>query len=113
MANIPYTKNARNKELLEIFQLAEDLGLDELELRKIWYSQRSIRYEREKEYRKKPQKEGRDNKDVYVGSSGDNRNKIRYPSKKRSRSTWKKFYALFPRVAERDGWDGKSSKKMK
>ena len=44
---------------------------------------------------------------------GTNYPTVRYPSKKRSLSTWKKFYKLFPRYAERDEWDGKTSKRMK
>ena len=41
------------------------------------------------------------------------RNKIRYPKKCRSLRTWKKFYEMFPRQAEIDGWDGKTSIRMK
>ena len=36
-------------------------------------------------------------------------NSIRYPKKNRSLRTWKKFYAMFPKQAELDGWDGKTS----
>jgi hypothetical protein len=45
----------------------------------------------------KPPGESRDNKDVLVGSSGDNRNKIRYPKKCR-KTAWKRFYKLFPHL---------------
>ncbi len=62
---------------------------------------------------KKPKPEGRDNKDIIVGSGGSNKNKIRYPSKKRSLGTWKKFYKLFPILAEQDAFDGSTSKRMK
>jgi hypothetical protein len=65
------------------------------------------------EFNKRPVKEGRDNKDVYVGSGGSNQNRVRYPSKKRSLRTWKKFYDLFPYYAEKDNFDGKTSDKMK
>ena len=59
-------------------------------------------------------KVNRDNKDDYnYGSGGSNINSVRYPSKKRNKKVWKKFYKLFPRLAERDDWDGKTSKKMK
>jgi hypothetical protein len=64
-------------------------------------------------YKLKPIKEGRDNKGVYVGGGGSNRNKVRYPSKKRSKRTWKIFYQMFPKIAEKDGWDGNTSKKMR
>jgi hypothetical protein len=47
--------------------------------------------------RTKPVKESRDNKDVLVGSSGDNCNKIRYPKKVR-KTAWKRFYKLFPHL---------------
>jgi hypothetical protein len=58
-------------------------------------------------------KETRDNKDIHVGGGGSNRNKIRYPSKKRNKKTWSNFYKLFPSAAEKDHWDGKTSNKMK
>lgn len=40
-------------------------------------------------------------------------NKIRYPKKCRSLRTWKLFYKMFPKQAEIDNWDGKTSDKMK
>lgn len=43
----------------------------------------------------------RDNKKTYIGGGGSNRNMIRYPSLKRSKSTWRKFYALFPSAERR------------
>lgn len=52
----------------------------------------------------------RDNKGVYIGTGySSNPTKVRYPSKKRSLQTWKKFYEMFPHQAELDGWDGKKS----
>ena len=42
-------------------------------------------------------KEGRDNKDVRVGSGGENKNSIRYPKKCR-KTAWKRFYKLFPHL---------------
>jgi hypothetical protein len=56
-------------------------------------------------------KETRDNKGVYVGSGGSNANKVRYPSKKRSKKVWNIFYKMFPYFAEKDGWDGEKSKR--
>ena len=64
-------------------------------------------------YRKQDKIIHRDNKGVYIGGGGSNRTKVRYPSKKRSFKTWKKFYEMFPYYAEEDGWDGKTSNKMK
>lgn len=42
-------------------------------------------------------KETRDNKGVYIGGGGSNRNKIRKPSKKRSKRTWRIFREMFPK----------------
>ena len=53
--------------------------------------------------------ETRDNKGVYVGSGNSNANKIRYPKKNRSKRVWSIFYKMFPRMAEKDGWDGETS----
>lgn len=55
----------------------------------------------------------RDNKDIHIGNGGSGSNKVRYPSKKRPLSTWRRFYKLFPYYAERDNFDGKTSDKMK
>jgi hypothetical protein len=57
---------------------------------------------------------GKDNNGAYIGNRlSFNKNKIRYPSKKRSRQVWKRFYELFPYQAILDGWDGKTSKRFK
>ena len=48
-----------------------------------------------------PYPENRDNKDVRnisSGSSGYRGDTIRFPSKKRSKRVWRKFYALFPGI---------------
>ena len=102
-----------HQNFVRIFELANILGLSDDELLDKW---RQIMGERKQEiadYKLKPIPEGRDNKGVYVGSGGSNKNKVRYPSKKRSKRTWKIFYQMFPRLAERDGWNGQTSKKMK
>lgn len=103
----------RITEHVEIYKLSDDLKLLKEELYRLWNKATIEKALHRDEYIKKPQKEGRDNKDVYVGNGGSNRNRERYPSKKRSTRTWKKFYKLFPRLAEADGWDGHTSKKMK
>lgn len=46
---------------------------------------------------------------LYSGSS----TRVRFPSLKRGRSTWKRFYTMFPRIAEEDNWDGKTSNRYK
>lgn len=60
--------------------------------------------------------ERRDNKKI-INSKGDipsgSSSSIRYPSKKRSRNTWKRFYDLFPHLAEKDEWNGRTSKRYK
>jgi|ERR1035437_4297172 hypothetical protein len=98
---------------IEIYKLAKELEISDDDLKKRWIESYSKQCKQTELYGDKPKKEGRDNKDVLVGSGGSSGNKIRYPSKKRSLSTWKKFYKLFPICAELDGFDGKSSKRMK
>lgn len=101
------------EDVLEIADLIKRLALSEAEVAKIAYLSRKSKMLNESVYRLKPQKEGRDNKGVYVGNGGSNRNKVRYPKKNRSLRTWKIFYQMFPKKAEQDGWNGKTSNKMK
>ena len=49
---------------------------------------------------------------VYNGRGGSNKNKIRIPSLKRSNSTWKKFYELFPFLKGLDTYRGIKLKKI-
>lgn len=100
-------------EIVELYKLSDELGFDNEELEYMWFIKTVERNKAKAVYKLKPQKEGRDNKDVLAtGNHDGNWSSIRYPSKKRSLSTWRKFYNLFPRVAELDGWDGKTSKRM-
>lgn len=99
--------------LVEIEKLRIELQITVDDLYRMWNKATQLRYKAQNEYKKKPQKEGRDNKGVYVGNGGSNANKVRYPSKKRSKRTWKIFYEMFPYYAQRDGWDGETSKRMK
>jgi len=101
-------------EIDEFYQLVDELGLDEetlkLVVRKYYLRAKGVKGE----YKKKPKRECKDNKKVINwGSGSPGHSTIRYPSKKRSRQTWKNFYNLFPHLAERDKWDGKTSNKMK
>jgi hypothetical protein len=98
---------------IQVYVLANKIGLTEKERNILWIKERYRKVQSQEELSKKPLKEGRDNKDVHVGSGGGGSGKVRYPSKKRSRAVWKKFYALFPYYAKLDGWDGKTSKRMK
>ena len=100
-------------ELMECLKLGIELGYTEEEIHDFQNEQYIIRQRINQSQEKPILKETRDNKDVHVGSGGSNANKIRYPSKKRSRKIWSNFYKLFPITAEKDHWDGKTSNKMK
>jgi hypothetical protein len=101
-------------ELVNLYKLIDSLNLTEKEIHDMWWEISQEKHKQQNDYKNKPQKEGRDNKDVHVGSgNSSNNNTVRYPSKKRSIRTWKKFYNLFPYYAVLDGWDGKTSKRMK
>jgi hypothetical protein len=100
-------------ERCEIYKLASELNISDNELLCMWIQLYEARRKQQDLLRGMPKPERKDNKNIRVGSNGGNKNKVRYPSKKRSRATWKKFYLLFPRLAEEDNWDGKTSDKMK
>ena len=108
----PSSFKRAHKNFIRIFELAELLGLSDEDLLNRWKDSLRNRTKQNRAYKLKPIPEGRDNKGVYVGTGGDNRNKIRYPSKKRSKRVWKIFYQMFPHLIESDRWDGKTSKKM-
>lgn len=97
----------------EIKNLISVLKIDKEEYRKIASEEYKNFAETRDQLKVNNLKETRDNKGVYVGSWGSNRNKIRRPKKNRSRQTWKMFYKMFPELAKIDGWNGKTSKKMK
>lgn len=78
-------------------QLFDRLGLSNEDRARVWADhKRKIGSYREV-YNLKPIKEGRDNKDVTVGSGYGGRSIIRYP-RKGHKNAWKKFYKLFPRL---------------
>lgn len=101
------------EERYEIYVLSKELELSEKEREEMWWKLSRQKNLIQESMKKRPTPEGRDNKGVYVGRGGSDGNKIRYPSKKRSKKTWKKFYEMFPWAAERDGWDGETSKRFK
>jgi hypothetical protein len=101
------------QNFVRIFELAKTLGLSDDELLQRWRQSMRERKEQIENFKKKPIPEGRDNKGVYVGGGGHNKNMVRYPSKKRSKRVWKIFYEMFPYYANRDGWDGETSNRMK
>lgn len=110
-----YPKSFKQSQLnyIRIFELANKIGLNDDELLKRWKKITIERTQQTKSTKLKPTKEGRDNKGVYVGGGGYNKNMVRYPSKKRSKRVWKTFYKMFPYYAKLDGWDGVTSNKMK
>ncbi len=101
-------------EIDEFYTLTDELGIDgemlKIICQKYYPHVKTIKGE----YKKKPVRVRQDNKRVknYGNGSGYLRD-IRYPSKKRSRATWRRFYTLFPYLGKRDNWDGKTSDKMK
>jgi hypothetical protein len=101
------------RNFMRIFEISNLLGMSDDELLQKWRRLEIERKAQKENIKKKPIPEGRDNKGVYIGGGGSNRNKVRYPSKKRSKRTWKIFYQMFPSLAVTDGWDGETSKRMK
>lgn len=93
----------------EVYRLIAEIGLDIETAYRMWCEQSFSKHLNKVDWNAKPAKEGRDNKGVYVGHGGSNGNKVRYPSKKRSKRVWRIFYSMFPYHAQRDGWDGESS----
>jgi len=101
-------------EKAEIYKLGDKLGMTEGQILGTWMQISFKKFKTTNIYDLKPLGETRDNKKTLnIGSGWGNGNSIRYPSKKRSRKTWANFYALFPHLAEKDGWNGKTSKRMK
>jgi hypothetical protein len=100
-------------EKLEVIRIIEKYKISNEDVARLCYINGKMARDYRNEYNKTPQKEGRDNKGVRVGGGyGGNRNKVRYPSKKRSKRVWKTFYKMFPYYAEKDGWDGKKSSRI-
>lgn len=105
--------NKNYEILLDLYKRGRELGITNSQLFEFGNNIRWAKQKRHGAYLKSPILDKRDNKDLRVGTGGSNKNKVRYPSKKRSIKTWKKFYKLFPELAEKDQFDGKSSLKMK
>lgn len=111
----------RYKEIIELYKLIDELDISDFILSIIFSKLKQVSQTNDSVYRpsywnggltkKKPGV--RDNKGIYNGGGGSNRNKTRYPSTKRSLKTWKIFYEMFPYYAERDGWNGKTSSRYK
>jgi hypothetical protein len=107
-----------HNERMEIFNIAEKYNISDEDLKKLCLENSRESDINSKYYNPRPwdlpktMGVRRDNKGVYVGGGGSNRNKVRYPSKKRSKRVWKTFYKMFPYYAERDGWDGTKSSRV-
>ena len=86
----------RLKELNRIHDLYLKVSTDEKEYMFHWHIIRGAHSERSQIYKHNDKPERKDNKDfINFGGSHSNRNKIRYPKKKR-KTAWKRFYRLFP-----------------
>ena len=83
-------------------EIVIDLDIDKDKFLKMYVDVLRKRYKKNEEL-----------KGSYVGSGNSNKNKIRYPKKSKSNKTWKIFYNMFPERALIDGYDGKTSKRMK
>jgi len=112
-----YISEKRCKELhsaySEIKKLMLELNIDTETYNKIAREEAKKRYRIYDILSINNLKETRDNKGVYVGSGGSNRNSVRYPKKARSKRVWKIFYNMFPWKAKEDGFDGETSSRMK
>lgn len=101
--------------IFELKELIDETNISDNELMILYLKQKEFKNESHKLLKHITTVVRRDNKGVYIGSGYTEGfyPTVRYPSKKRSLKTWKKFYEMFPRYAERDNWDGKTSNKMK
>lgn len=91
----PYKDQLQRKH--EAHKLFDLIRLPEKQREKMWIEHRNQIGSYGDVYKLKPVKEGRDNKDIRVGSGYGGRDSIRYP-RKGHKSAWKKFYKLFPRL---------------
>ena len=103
---VKLTEQLRLK-IIEAYKISS-FTYSESEFQEIWYLlyQDHYRSLKETNYRAKPRKEGRDNKDVRVGSGGSSSyySSIRFPKKTANKSVWKKFWKLFPFLQDCKSW---------
>jgi len=104
-----YKKQGYLRANIQIMILAMEINLSVDDVAKRCAKHNIDRKESRDAMKGSPQKEGRDNKGVYVGSGGGGSNRVRYPKLNRSKKVWKMFYKMFPYYAERDNWDGEKS----
>jgi len=110
-------KDNRYAEIVEFFRLKDELGISDDKFKELKDEKLKEVMETRGQYSKRPVRERKDNKRILNtskswGGSGSYPT-YRYPKKNRSKTTWARFYALFPRLAVQDGWNGKTSKRMK
>lgn len=102
---IKYTEQLKSK-IIEAYKIGS-FTYSESEFQKVWW----VIYQRHSQnkktnYKAKPKKEGRDNKDVIVGSGGGSlHSSIRFPKKIANKSVWKKFWKLFPFLEGCKSWE--------
>lgn len=96
-SKIPKQYIEKTKERVEIFDLRIKLGISWEDFAIMW-NEKVFEYKTNRAaYNKKPKLIKQDNKGYINGSGGGYTRDIRYPSKKR-KTTWKRFYKLFPKL---------------
>ncbi len=101
----PYTYNKEYlkvwNDLMECHLILDKFNIDEPTRQSIWVPTNVAQYERSEQYKLKPIRVRKDNKDsINFGTGGgSNRNRIRFPSMKR-KGAWKRFVKLFPQYSE-------------
>lgn len=105
MNSIKYTaalkKSIFSKPYQSILDLKNELNLSDDDFILMWMDIDKERRQRKLSQSLKPIRERKDNKNTLnTGGSGTGKNSIRYPSKKRSKYTWRRFYKLFPWIEQ-------------
>jgi hypothetical protein len=80
-----------------IYQYFDKMGLNKEERIQYIFNLIQQRVDNRSEYRRKPIRVRKDNKDYINGSGYPQGNSIRYPRKCR-KTAWKRFYKLFPKL---------------
>lgn len=121
--SIGILRNHRRRETLGSIQALEialryikELNLDNVQLKEICKEmERKWKLYGHPQYSSQPvhPNRARDNKVHTTYGYSSTCSRVRFPSLKRGRSTWKRFYEMFPRIAEEDKWDGKISTRYK
>ncbi len=87
----------RSADMLELFKLFKEYEFTNEEAVVLCSTIAEERNSQENEYKVRPVRPRKDNKDFYNGSGGYWRNTVRYPKKKR-KTAWVRFYKLFPNL---------------